>query len=606
MKITSMHSSSRVRFLVVCLCLSFLLGSCGRPRVDTGITGVVMQCPDGPHHALNCAALFEQYKRDFSVGLKVFESIGAQVNVPVHTLIQLDTLTGELMLYRRNLCSSYNNCILTREEFVAEERKLMGLQYDLRKTVSVAQQQGLTQESLSGEVTDVTSGTSEGFGGSGGFGGFEGTGGNAQSEGSSSAVATIDPFGTKSLETGDSGTSGISFEGTQSSEGTTTESAAGAGSFGEQFAKIADALGKNMKLIMRGRKDVPSAPGGASFAPAAPGGNALTSQQQLVQQVDTVLKDLTSALQRSAPHKVGNKIVVGNVVDQANGYETPFSRYLATLIDTQLSVSAQHKVVQRQGFRGISVVAEPKQPKALAELSGAQMVLEGKQTVRPDGVAVQLTLMDGATSQPLASTSTLVPTGLIPASYPAEVGNAQQVKQTRVELQSLGSQAAGNLQVKVWTDRGGGASYYEGEKVFVHLRVTEQSYVRLFYIDAESNIVQIFPNAFHRDDRLRAGEEIIIPSAGYNFEFVVSPPFGVEQVAAIVSETPIPDVAGQQINGGRKLVNTSVRGLVSTLRSAPQTRSQARLAWDSVVLTTIARGRQAQQSAPSPKRLAAQ
>jgi hypothetical protein len=604
-----------------------------------------MQCPDGPHNALNCQTLFEQYKRDYSAGLKVFQSVGAQVNLPVHTLIQLDTLTGELMLYRRNLCINYNNCVLTRQEFAAEERKLMALQYDLRKVAGIIKQRPSSQfarrrqdivafqfdpfatrplpsseKSEGGESfgsTD-TSGGGESFGSTDTSGGSESFGSTDTLGGSESFGSTDTLGGSESFGSTDTLGGGESFESTDTLGGSTfqefsdqTEGAAETSTarqrgVAKQLNDLANSLNSRMKTIMRGRISVPDKPGSAGLAPPSAPLPGQTDQHALVQQVDGVLTQLTSALTRSAPAKVGDRIVVGNIVDKQQGYETPFSRYLATLLDTQLSVSKQHRVVPRQQLRGLSVVGNPKNPNRLAEASGADMVLHGDHVVTSRGVSVRLKLLDAATAKPLASAETLVPQALVPTSYPAQVTNAQMVKENTAALETLGAQTAEQMHVQVWTDRGGGASYYEGEKILVYVRVSQPSYLRLYYIDADNNIIQIFPNAYHRQDRLRAGEALPIPAPGYGFHFAVTPPFGVEQIAAIVSNAPFPEMAGQALNGGRKLLATSMRGLVTTLQNRTVRGQKTQLAWDSVYLTTIARNKQAERVIPQATRLASQ
>jgi hypothetical protein len=615
------------------LLLVVVSGGCGDTKrpIDTGLTSQVMQCTDGPHYVMNCAQMFTQYKREFHVGLQVLNKAGAQIHLPVHKLIDLDTLTAELMLYRQNLCQNYNSCVLTRREYVAEQRQLMQLQFDLRRVVGIAYQAGFAKAepdpfSTMGSGTTVAAAGTGGFGTSGGDSGGFGTsggdsggfgtsggdsGGFGTSDGDSGGFGTSDSdsggFGTASLETG-IGTAKLELRGIgpspvsgdfehKSPEGKITE--------------LLDVMTTKMRAITRGQKSQDGSQSGGATArmsqPAVMASQTASSatpvaasptlagpalRPSVEQRVAQLLARLTNEAAQRAPEKASEAIVLGNFPERDLGYETPFSRYLAAVLNEELSAAGTYRVVPRRSFRGLAVVADPKQPEALARAAGAQMVLHGEHTDTAGGVAVRLALTDTETSQQLAAAETTIPKALIPAAYPAQVANAAQVERNTQSLQELGVPASGTLRVKVWTDRGSGASYQEGEPVFVYLRVNQDCHVRLFYVDAAGQTVQIFPNTYHTDDRLRAQQEIVIPSEGYGFRFVVTSPFGVERVVAVVSEAPIPELAGQRLGGGRKLMAASVRGIVEAARALRTgiASSEPQLAWDDVMLTTLPQG----------------
>jgi hypothetical protein len=611
---------------IVGVLLLFISSGCGDTKrpIDTGLTSQVMQCPDGQHHVMNCAQMFAQYKREFHVGLQVLNKAGAQIHLPVNKLIDLDTLTAELMLYRQNLCQNYNSCILTRREYVAEQRQLMQLQFDLRRVVGIAKQSGLAggtpapftttaggtavaQETTPGLETGgiETAGTTAGSLGTAG----------TTADGLGTANATPGTLETASLGTGSTDPGSLELRGivpspvSEDFEQKNTEG---------KIVELLDIMTTKMRAITRGQKpqngsqsstttahmSPPAVMAGQTASNTAPiaassGAARQVPQPSLHQHVAQLLARLTNEATQKAPEKVGGAIVVGNFPEQKQGYETPFSRYLAMVLNDELGAAGTYRVVPRRSLRGLAVVANPKRPEALAQAAGAQMVLHGEHSTAAGGVTVRLALTDTETSQRLGGAETVIPKALIPASYQAQVANAAQVEHNTQILQELGGASPGTLQVKVWTDRGSGASYHQGEQVFVYLRANKDCHVRLFYIDAAEQTVQIFPNTYHTDDRLSAQQEIVIPSEGYGFQFVVTPPFGVERVVAMVSEAPMPEPAGQRLGDGRKLIAASVRGIVDAARAlrteaAPRrgigiASSKPKLAWDDVMLTTLPR-----------------
>ena len=90
--------------------------------------------------------------------------------------------------------------------------------------------------------------------------------------------------------------------------------------------------------------------------------------------------------------------------------------------------------------------------------------------------------------------------------------------------------------VKLWTDK---ASYRVGDTIAFYFQAQKDCYVTLVNINASGSITQLFPNRFHSDNRVRAGERYRIPDQNYGFEFQVEPPGGVERVYAIGSTYPI-------------------------------------------------------------------
>jgi len=113
-----------------------------------------------------------------------------------------------------------------------------------------------------------------------------------------------------------------------------------------------------------------------------------------------------------------------------------------------------------------------------------------------------------------------------------------------------------DLRVKVWVDKdpgkGGGAVYQPGEPIFIYVNVNQDAYVYLFNINADGRIDPILPNAYERDNFLRAGETRRFPPEGARYRYTVTGPEGEDRILAVASRRPLSlgeilDVEGNRV-----------------------------------------------------------
>jgi hypothetical protein len=113
-----------------------------------------------------------------------------------------------------------------------------------------------------------------------------------------------------------------------------------------------------------------------------------------------------------------------------------------------------------------------------------------------------------------------------------------------------------DLQVKVWVDKDpgkrGNAVYQIGEPIFIYVSVNQDAYVYLFNINADGRIDPILPNAYERDNFLRAGETRRYPPAGARYRYTVTGPEGEDRILAVASKRPLSiqeilDVEGNRV-----------------------------------------------------------
>ena len=93
---------------------------------------------------------------------------------------------------------------------------------------------------------------------------------------------------------------------------------------------------------------------------------------------------------------------------------------------------------------------------------------------------------------------------------------------------------------------------------------TIDGYLYLFHVDADKNILRIFPNQYQREARISAGAPLELPAPGAPFKFEASPPFGLETTFAIVTRVPLDEKDFQLVEGGFAKPKQDVPGLVAT------------------------------------------
>lgn len=78
-----------------------------------------------------------------------------------------------------------------------------------------------------------------------------------------------------------------------------------------------------------------------------------------------------------------------------------------------------------------------------------------------------------------------------------------------------------------------------GEKVIIRYMVNTSGYLYLLNVDAEGNLLQLFPNRFQRNNRIEADREYRFPDAFDTFQYQIIPPTGEEAVFSFVTQEKI-------------------------------------------------------------------
>lgn len=103
---------------------------------------------------------------------------------------------------------------------------------------------------------------------------------------------------------------------------------------------------------------------------------------------------------------------------------------------------------------------------------------------------------------------------------------------------------SGDIALNLSTDK---TIYTEGDLMQVTVAPDLDCHLRLYYLSADHQTHQIFPNKFQKDGFVKKGQTVTLPTQGATFEFKMGAPFGNEILMAVASSVPFTDQAGQDV-----------------------------------------------------------
>jgi len=132
------------------------------------------------------------------------------------------------------------------------------------------------------------------------------------------------------------------------------------------------------------------------------------------------------------------------------------------------------------------------------------------------------------------------------------------------------------FKVKIESEKGQGADYYNGEKIKFKIKAARDCYIKVIYLSCagkgrktQTINTLLFPNVHDQNNRLKAGQIKIIGKLG---ELEVQPPFGKDVITVIASEKQFTDIKetlqkaesgyySETVSNTRGAVNLRTRGV---------------------------------------------
>lgn len=231
----------------------------------------------------------------------------------------------------------------------------------------------------------------------------------------------------------------------------------------------------------------------------------------------------------------------------------PFTGPLRRIMQAQLADLDRGRVIERVDLSaGTAEYGDPNATATIAREMQADVVVWGDYWESGDSVVVNAR-MTGSDGSRFATATVIIPRGAIP----------YQVRPPALDP-DIPEPPRNGLPLKVWTERGDGGLFVEGERLTAYITTESDGYLRLLYRQVDGSVIQIFPNQLSGDERVSAGQVYSIPDVDDGFDYVVQPPFGVEYLIAVAGATPFPRLPGREINGGI-LLQGSVRDVIQRL-----------------------------------------
>ena len=129
------------------------------------------------------------------------------------------------------------------------------------------------------------------------------------------------------------------------------------------------------------------------------------------------------------------------------------------------------------------------------------------------------------------------------------------------------------------------------EDVQISIDVPAEGYLNVVTVDSQDNTVVLFPNRYHKDNRVQAGK-LAIPTSRMNFTLPASEPVGQTLVVAFLTDQPVnfyeSQVGGQRDAKGDYTGDFAEVSPVATraISVAPKERPKSWVRANKVVVTT--------------------
>lgn len=295
--------------------------------------------------------------------------------------------------------------------------------------------------------------------------------------------------------------------------------------------------------------------------------------------------ELVAGLARQVEGKPISVVVENFTYKDAEGslaageFALRFADYLEEALAKSEAFSKKNRVSRKGMTRGLEELTSASSPSAQAHASGAEAVLYGKYFEEGERVVVQGRLADQG-EKLLAAESVRIKKSAIPADW-------RLVPVNYKEQLAAGGNAAegGDFRLDLWVDKGNGGVYREGENIYINVRPQVEVYLKLINIAADGTQTVVFPNSFQRENRIRGGQTVSIPSLDAPFDIKVMPPsFGLETLIAFASTRPFPADQEEEPGGGNADSRITPEALLSKHRNlAPDAKSaEARVTFTTV------------------------
>jgi hypothetical protein len=266
----------------------------------------------------------------------------------------------------------------------------------------------------------------------------------------------------------------------------------------------------------------------------------------------------------------GQKVVaLGSLTYSDTGIGSEFSAYLGQKLRAALRDSPRFQVsdsdnideVMEQMKIALSGLADETGGPEIGKLKSATALLEGRYYEEGSDIVLNLELTEVETGLSIAGEELRLARRDIPGDIALLPANYQDAMEVVGELSDLMKSSNEGLETRVWTARGNGATYRDGENLVIRFFANRPCFIKVYHIDVNKKMSLIFPNDYYSDNRIEADKIYSIPDDHYPFRFELGEPYGTEFIKVIASTRQFEDIEEAFSDLGRAEGRVMTRGL---------------------------------------------
>ncbi len=263
------------------------------------------------------------------------------------------------------------------------------------------------------------------------------------------------------------------------------------------------------------------------------------------QDIDAAVRRAVNALAGEAGRNRSNPwvVAVGTLTYADTGIGSEFSSYLGGRLREALRGSSAFLVsdtenidkVMEQIKLALTGLTDAQGAPEVGKLRSATALLEGRYEEIGGKIELRLELTEVETGLSVAGCSFTLNRADIPSEVALLPDNYNDAMAVVEELSKVMGDSDEGLETRVWTSRGNGATYRDGEDLIIRFFANRDCFIKVYHIDVKRKTSLIFPNRYYSDNRIRAGKIYSIPDEHYPFRFELGAPFGTEFIKVIAS-----------------------------------------------------------------------
>jgi len=260
-------------------------------------------------------------------------------------------------------------------------------------------------------------------------------------------------------------------------------------------------------------------------------------------------------------------IGIGNIVYSDKEIGSEFSHFLKEKLSIAIQRSERFElsdtdnldlIKEQWDFQHSGFVDED-QAVRIGELDAVQALLLGNYFDNESTINIFLKLVDVETGSVLAAEEIVISKRDIHVSViPDNYNNALYIID---ELSEVSNTNSSQPIVNAWIEKGNGATYENGENLFVNFYSVTGCYIKVYHIDVNGQTQLIFPNSYYSNNFINANIIYSIPDGRYPFKFSLGEPFGTEFIKVIASPVQFAEIEESFSNLGNASQNLLFRGL---------------------------------------------